>query len=81
MGWAGKKETEERRRSRKKNRDFIPFLSASLAAGVSSLSSAGTVLPASVFEAEGMGRERRARAFHFGDFRFGKRQRRIYRGG
>ena len=58
MGWAGKKETEEGRRSRKKNRDFIPFLSASMAVGVNSLSSAGMVLPASIFEAEGMGGER-----------------------
>ena len=53
LGW--QKETEEGRRSRKKNRDFIPFLSASVAVGVNSLSSAGMVLPASVFEAEGMG--------------------------
>ena len=39
----------------RRNRGVVPFLGASMAAGVSS---AGTALPDTVLESEGMGRER-----------------------
>jgi len=42
----------------RRNRGVIPFLGAAMAAGVSSLSSAGMALPATVLKSEGMGRER-----------------------
>ena len=48
------------------------FPSAAMAAGTSSPSSTGTALPASIHQAESMGRERRVRGFHFGDSRHGK---------
>ena len=50
------------------------FPSVAMAAGTSSSSSSGTVLPASIHQAESMGRERRARGFHFGNSGHGKRR-------
>ena len=55
----------------RRNRDVVPFLGASMAAGSSSRSSARTALPATVLESEGIVRERRARGFSFGDSRHG----------
>jgi hypothetical protein len=49
------------------------FPSAAMAAGRSSPSSTGTVLPASIHQAESMGRERRVRGFHLGDSGHGRR--------
>jgi len=40
------------------NRDVVPFPCAAMGLGTSSLSFAGTALPTSVLEGEGMGRER-----------------------
>ena len=42
----------------RRNRGVVHFLGASMAAGVSSLSSAGMALPAMVLKSEGMGGER-----------------------
>ena len=53
-----------------RNRDIVPVLSAAM--GTSSLSSTETVLPATVPEAEGMGRERKVRGFHSYDSGKGK---------
>jgi len=54
------------------NRDFVPvFPSAAMAACSSSLSSTGTALQASILEAKGMVRERRARGFNLGASRRG----------
>ena len=47
------------------------FPSVAMAAGTSSSSSSGTVLPASIHQAESMGRERRARGFNLGASRWG----------
>jgi len=47
------------------------FPSAAMAACPSSLSSTGTALPASILEAKGMVRERRARGFNLGASRWG----------
>ena len=50
------------------------FPSVAMAAGTSSSSSSGTVLTASMHQAESMGRERRARGFHFGNSGHGKQR-------
>ena len=43
----------------RRNRGVVPFLGASMAAGVSSLSSAGMALPAMVLKSEGIGERER----------------------
>ena len=56
---------------RKEQRDVVPVLSAAMAG---QLELEPVAAPATVFESESMGRERRVRGFHFGDFGHGKRK-------
>jgi len=77
MNGLDKKKKDEQVTGRNTEQGLRPlFPSAAMAARTSSLSSIGTALPASILEAESMGRERerRVRGFHFGDSGHGKRR-------
>ena len=70
--WLKQNKRHRREGSRGPEQGRLPrFPSAAMVACLSSLSSTGTALQASIFEAKGMVRERRARGFNLGASRRG----------